>query len=88
MLMVSSLIAITFGVLLVLFALVILAWVRTDQGAADDDEGDAGGGGGSSRPSRPDRPRDPDGEPVWWPEFERQFAEWVEHPQVGVLRPG
>jgi hypothetical protein len=46
-----------------------------------DDDGDSRGGGGRGGPG-PDVPRGPDGapagDPVWWPEFERQFAAHVE----------
>ena len=78
---------VTFGVLVVSFALVMLAWLRSDHGAADDDDGNAGGGGGGLRPSGPDRPRDPHGDPIWWPEFEQQFADWVERARVSVQQP-
>jgi hypothetical protein len=40
----------------------------------DDSDGGGGGPGGGGPP--PDPPPQPDG-PVWWPEFERQFAEYV-----------
>ena len=42
----------------------------------EDDPGDSGsgGGGGPRRPTPPPRPGD---DPVWWPEFERQFVMYV-----------
>ncbi|HTX31096.1 MAG TPA: hypothetical protein VMD09_06910 [Solirubrobacteraceae bacterium] len=39
----------------------------------DDGGGPGGGGGGPDRPSPPPRGSDP----VWWPEFEHQFARYV-----------
>jgi hypothetical protein len=43
----------------------------------DSDDGDGfGGGGGGRRPTPPNRP--PDADPEWWPEFEREFATYVE----------
>ena len=51
--------------------LVLLAWIRWD--GPDEPGPDRGGGGGGVRP--PEGPS-PDG-PPWWPEFERQFAEYV-----------
>ena len=42
----------------------------------EDEDGDPGsGGGGGPRP--PKRPPSPEGDPVWWPEFERRFAAYV-----------
>lgn len=43
---------------------------RIDDGESDD--GDDGRGG----PGPPERPK-PGGEPVWWPEFERQLREYT-----------
>ena len=40
----------------------------------DDDSGSDGGGPGRRRPS-PRRP--PSSSPDWWPEFEREFADYV-----------
>jgi hypothetical protein len=68
----------TVGLLLVAFAVVVYVCVRWDHGGSDDEDGGPGWGGGGSRPSGPDGPREPGGEPAWWPEFERQFAAWVE----------
>jgi|SRR5947209_3979692 len=46
-------------------------------GGDDSDDGDGNGGGGQRRrPTPPTGP--PDAEPAWWPEFERQFAIYVE----------
>ena len=47
----------------------------------EDEDGDPGsGGGGGRRP--PERPPSPGGDPVWWAEFERQFAAYlVSRPQ-------
>jgi hypothetical protein len=57
---------------------VVFAWWsvrRSDGGADDPDDGETGGGGWGRGPT-PTCPR-PDGEPDWWPEFERQFAAYV-----------
>src|SRR5689334_5704542 len=46
------------------------------------DDGDGGGGGGQGRgPTPPSRP--PDTDPEWWPEFEHQFAVYVESVLTG-----
>lgn len=52
----------------------------------DDDDIDSGWGGGGpgGRPGPDGRPGpgggslEPEGGPVWWPEFERQFAAYVD----------
>jgi hypothetical protein len=62
-------VTITFGVVGAVAGL----W-RPRRGPSDDDDGDFGGGGGPG----PDLPRGPEGDPAWWPEFERQFAAHVE----------
>ncbi|HEY7630086.1 MAG TPA: hypothetical protein VH817_05265 [Thermoleophilaceae bacterium] len=41
-----------------------------------DDTDDSGEDGGSGGPPRPEPPPTPDG-PLWWPEFEREFAAHV-----------
>ncbi len=56
-----------------LIALALL-WLRRGEGPDDSDDGGGGGGGGRG-PSAPRRP--PPAGPVWWPEFERQFADHV-----------
>jgi hypothetical protein len=72
------------GLIVVPFALlVVLACVRGARRRADDEDDDAGwGGGGGSRPTGPDSPPHPDDGLAWWPEFEREFAAWVEHTRV------
>jgi hypothetical protein len=72
----------TLGVIsLMLVALGGLAvgFLATRTGHSPEDEGgDAGSGGGGGGPHRPGRPPSPGGgDPVWWPEFERQFAAYV-----------
>jgi hypothetical protein len=42
----------------------------------DGDPGPEGGGGGPGG-GGPDHPRPSGEDPVWWPEFERQFADYV-----------
>jgi hypothetical protein len=52
-------------------------------GEDDSDDGDGQGGGGQGRgPTPPARP--PDSDPIWWPEFERQFAAHVQSQLTGV----
>src|ERR1700712_4813522 len=54
---------------LVVFVAVV-AWMTRPRGS--DDSGSDGGGGGGGRPPKPRPPG-----PPWWPEFERDFAEYV-----------
>jgi hypothetical protein len=68
-------------VALALFVLVALVRLRAsgdDRGAG---EGPDWGDGGGNLPTSPRGPIDPDDSAAWWPEFERQFAEWVERTQ-------
>jgi hypothetical protein len=67
------------SVALALFVLVVLTRVR----ASGDDPGAEGGQGWGDGgvPTPPRGPTDPDDGAAWWPEFERQFAEWVERTQ-------
>lgn len=67
------------SVLLVLVVTIAGVWllvrlVRWDPG---DDDGGGGGGGGGGGDTPPPRAPLPDGEPDWWPEFERAFADHV-----------
>jgi hypothetical protein len=91
----SSLIAgvVVLAVFAAAVALLAFACLR----AFGDDEGGDGdpgwGGGGGNVPTRPRGPVDQDDGPAWWPEFERQFAAWVEptqrgEPVVVTARPG
>jgi hypothetical protein len=50
-------------------------------GRSDDDDADSGGGGrGPGVPPGPGGPPpQPERGPTWWPEFEQQFAGYVEH---------
>ena len=62
---------------------VLITWIMvfteppTDR--RDGRDGDSGPGGGGRGPGggRPDGPHPAGGDPVWWPEFERQFADYV-----------
>ncbi len=81
------------GVVLVLVvgsATVVWAFVRFGGwDAPDAGSEDSGGGGGCSRRRPPGTP--PQGGPVWWPEFERQFAEYVaeaDRGNAGLLEIG
>lgn len=51
-----------------------------DEGGGDERRG--GGGGGHPEP----RPPQPEGEPEWWPEFERQFAGHVKARELASRR--
>lgn len=59
----------------VLAAAWVMSWSSWDGQRGDDGDGEDGGGGRRPDPPAPSRP--PDGEPVWWPEFEREFAAHV-----------
>lgn len=63
----------TVGVIFLLVWVVVLVTRPPRHGGDDDDEGRGGGGG----PRGPDRPPSPSGDPAWWPDFERQFAEYA-----------
>ena len=68
-------------VLLVAFGIALfVAWRSPQPGRSDDDDVDSGGGGGGrgGPPGPGGHPHQPDGGPVWWSEFERQFAAHVE----------
>jgi hypothetical protein len=61
---------------LLLLVGVLLAGIGRRGGEDDPDgESDGGGGGGRRRPPPPEAPRGTG--PVDWPEFERQFADFV-----------
>jgi hypothetical protein len=47
---------------------------RADEPGSDSDEDS---GGGNKRPERP-RPSDSGGEPSWWPQFERDLADYLQ----------
>ena len=52
--------------------------IAREPGPDEPDPGtdDGGGGGGGLR--RPKPPPDPGGEPVWWPQFERDLEDYVD----------
>lgn len=61
-----------------LAALVLAVRATRPRGAdAHDDDSGHGGGGGNVRP--PTRPWEPcgEGDPAWWPEFEREFEAYA-----------
>ena len=69
-------------VLLVAFGIALfVAWRSPQPGRSDDDDVDSGGGGGGpgGPPGPCGRPPQPESGPLWWSEFERQFAAYVEH---------
>jgi hypothetical protein len=56
----------------------VLVWWMFRRSDSDEQDGGSGGGGGLRRGQ--DKPRTPPpAGPVCWPEFERQFAEYVAH---------
>ena len=61
---------------MIVFALAtaVARFRRANRRGRDDDDTDYGGGGGGPGPGAP---RGPEGDPSWWPVFERQFAEYV-----------
>jgi len=68
-------IAVVISLLLVVLTVTVVVIVGLSNGHENDDGTDEGGPGGQG-PKPPDLgPSDPD--PVWWPEFERQFAAHV-----------
>jgi hypothetical protein len=76
-----ALFALQFGILL------ILRHIFRAGGSDGDDPGSDGGGPGRRRSPAPRRP--PPDDPVCWPEFERQFAEYVaERRQAPITRIG
>jgi len=61
-----------------LLLLAVLVFGGTGSGGTPGGDDSGGGGGGSGRD--PDTPRPGGGagdDPEWWPDFERQFAEYV-----------
>jgi hypothetical protein len=83
-------------VLIVPIGVVVLALLARRRDPRDDGDGDSGwgrggpGGWGRGGPGGPpwldDGPRLPNGDPAWWPEFERQFAAYVGQ-EVGRFAP-
>jgi hypothetical protein len=78
------------GILLVTFAtlffvvplaaVLVLVLGPPEPGGREDDQGDSGGGGGPGGPPPPSPgPSRPGSGADWWPEFERQFAAYVDH---------
>jgi hypothetical protein len=66
------------GLLAVLVTLIIVfTEPPTDRSDGGDGDSGPGGGGGGPGGRGPDGPESPGGDPVWWPEFERQFADYV-----------
>ncbi len=72
------------AVLLLLFGIALfIACQAPAPGSSGDGDIDSGGGGGGGGPGGPPgpggRPPQPGSGPVWWSEFEQQFAAYVEH---------
>lgn len=65
----------------------LIAAARTSgggHGPGHDDEQGSGGGGGSDRLPRPPLTPPGAGEPAWWPQFERDLAEYVSRRREGA----
>ena len=80
----ASVIAAILGCIVVLLVpcgiLLFSAVVPLRPRSRDDEDPDSGWGrGGGGGPPSPSAPPQPESGPVWWPEFERQFAAHVEH---------
>ena len=65
---------VTLGVVIALTYL--LRSINRASGPDDGEPGDDDGGGGRPR-RRPEPPSDPGGDPAWWPEFERELAQYM-----------
>jgi hypothetical protein len=63
------------GVLIVL--IVMVGQPPTDRRHGNGGDSGSGGGGRGPRGEGPDGPPPTGHDPEWWPEFERQFAEYV-----------
>ncbi len=61
---------------LVAVAFLVFVCLSAGYGEDDSDDDDDGRGGDDWPPA----PEGPSGEPVWWPEFEREFAEHLREP--------
>jgi hypothetical protein len=72
-------IAVTIVSCLFAFVVVLALALTRPPGRRDGEEGDSGPGGGGGGPGdkRPEGPDPAGGDPTWWPEFERQFADHV-----------
>jgi hypothetical protein len=64
-------------------AIMSFGFVRQPRGRGGEDADSGPGGGGPGRRG-PGGPREPQGDPAWWPEFERQFAAYVVCRNAGV----
>jgi hypothetical protein len=72
--------------LLTALAAAVRRAARPGNGPRTEDDG--GGGGGSVR-RRPEPPQGPsnEGEPPWWPQFERDFATYCAGRQPAIVKP-
>jgi hypothetical protein len=60
--------------ILALVAVAFLVYVGLSAGYGEDDDDGRGGD------DEPPAPEGPSGEPVWWPEFERELAAYLREP--------
>jgi hypothetical protein len=65
-------------------AVLVLLARRSARPDDPDSESDEGGGGGNKRPERP-RPSNSGGDPSWWPQFERDLADYIH--RIEAVRP-
>ena len=75
------------SVVLVICAVLLFA-IGLDSRRGSDDPDDQGSGPGRGGPDLPPSPETGPsaGEPPWWPEFERQFADYLERADDGSSR--
>jgi hypothetical protein len=78
-----TMIAVIASLAIMVAVAITVASRRATRRRGDDDTDFGGGGGGRG----PDAPRDPEGDPAWWPEFERQFADYANAPTPVMSRP-
>ena len=68
-------------------AVAILVRIARTSGRPDEESDEDSGGGGNKRPERPS-PSNSGGEPSWWPQFERDLADYVQRIEaVGPPNP-
>lgn len=79
------LVPVLFVLALMLAIVALMVWAGRSGQGDDDGEGDDRRGGGP--PGHPEpRPPHPEGEPLWWPEFERQFARYAKEREEASRR--
>jgi len=79
-----ALVSVIAAIAIMVAVAITVASLRAARRRGDDDDAGPGSGGGGHGP---DAPRGPDGDPWWWPEFERQFADYANAPTPVMSRP-